>query len=419
MPESKVSDVFDSVKFAANANAPKVLRLHKIHAKAALYETLLFSEKGLILTAPQFFDGIAGSDSEWRKKIFYLLKNGHIKIGLYNVPNAPKPLENMRDYLCRHVAKLSKPLDERKMFCYSSKPNIAELYQNNDSSLKEFDDKVWRHILCGENKPILGREKFALEYMDLIDFFDEFFRDIDTSNINIYDIQNSMFISYNDFFNRTLSDFDKQEKASLFNVGSRSNSEEIIQALIDERSVVDDFLKKNIFELDDTTIEQIRIVTNLLYNKYSLLNFQNVEIHVPYFENDEYMRNALKKIATASNIINLGHYDYENTEIICKEHSLNALSFDEVVGMRNEIIELKEKNHLYSWQDAMKSYQANLREIQNLTFDDENNRNMVVSEGNKKYMYSSRNLLGAMDAVEKELFIHNLKNLIKEDSYIS
>lgn len=148
---------------------------------------------------------------------------------------------------------------------------------------------------------------------------------------------------------------------------------------------------------------------------FIILTCQNC---ITVFDNDEYIRDALEKIATASNI-NLGHYDYENTEIIREEHLLNKLSFDDVVGMRNEIIELKKKNNLHSWQDALESYKTNLTGTKNLVFDNENNRSMVISEGNDNYTFDSRNLRNAVNALKKEFFIHNLENLIKEDSYIS
>ena len=62
-----ITDVFDSVKFSEIENDYDTIRINKIHATAALYEALIFCPEGvLMLSAPQFFDGLAAVDKKWR-----------------------------------------------------------------------------------------------------------------------------------------------------------------------------------------------------------------------------------------------------------------------------------------------------------------------------------------------------------------
>ena len=125
------------------------------------------------------------------------------------------------------------------------------------------------------------------------------------------------------------------------------------------------------------------------------------------------------KVAVTANDTQELDYRYENTEVIRKESSLKSLSFDDIIGMREEIIKLIETDHLPSWQAALQAYRTNRRRTQNIIFDDNNNRDIIISEESDTYMFSSKNLCAAMEAAEKEAFINHIENLISEDSYTS
>lgn len=413
--KSKVSDVFDSVKFATNDNEPAVIRLHKVHATAALYESMFFNSDGLILSAPQFFDGIAGSDSMWRSRIFKLIKQGYIKIGLYNAKGSKNPITSLRDYISRIVAQETKEEGQRKIFHYSSRPNIANRI-SSDAYIRELDQRVWAYILHGSVKPDLGNDTVGMEYRSIIDFFEEFFA-IEQENSSIYSIQESNYISYKDFFENSFK-YSGVDPFALFNLQGVTEREKIISTLMDVRSAVNKFITENPFDLSEQTIIAINTVSNVLYNKYSLMNFRNIELHVPVIR-DTIRRDMLEKVAVTANDTQELDYRYENTEVIRKESSLKSLSFDDIIGMREEIIKLIETDHLPSWQAALKAYRTNLRRTQNIIFDDNNNRDIVISEESDTYMFSSKNLRAAMEAAEKEAFINHIENLISEDSYTS
>ena len=74
---------------------------------------------------------------------------------------------------------------------------------------------------------------------------------------------------------------------------------------------------------------------------------------------------------------------------------------------------------MLSWSAALQAYRTNLKRTQTLDFDDNNNRDIVISEENNTYLFSSKNLREAMEAAEKEAFINHVENLIREDSYTS
>ena len=207
-----------------------------------------------------------------------MIQQGYIKIGLYNAKGSTNPITSLRDYISRIVVQETKEKDKRKIFHYSSRPNIANRI-SSDAYIRELDQRVWAYILHNSPRPDLGTDEIGMEYRSIIDFFEEFFA-IEQENSSIYSIQESNYISYKDFFENSFK-YSGIDPFALFNLQSVAEREKIISTLMDVRSVVNKFIAKNPFNLSEPTILAINTVSNVLYNKYSLMNFRNIELHIP------------------------------------------------------------------------------------------------------------------------------------------
>ena len=291
-----------------------------------------------------------------------------------------------------------------------------------DRFIEEHTKAVWDHILNRSPKPSLGTDPISEELKDLISFFDEFFNCVGNDS-DIYSIQNSQYVSYKDYINNSFCDAEKISDFNpyvLFNLFAVKRRDEFLYSLNNcaNRTELNDFLDENPFNIDSETIRDIKRIYEVLYNKFSLITFNNSKIHVPVIEGED-RRRYLNMLVSASNVNHPNKYKYENTELIRKAtRNITALSLDDVIGMHNEIKELKDLERI-PWNDALNKYKDNLRRTSELEFDD-NFYTMVVSDSSKnsKYLFTSVDVENALDAAIKNVFLDNIDNLLQEDSYI-
>lgn len=400
-----ITNIFDSANFSEitpwyskEDERKNEVESNKFSAKARLLSHIIFNEEPLQLTGPQLIDGyFAIEDNE--RTLFTLMEKGLLKISLYQSPTSKSSIKTIWDYVIPFVL-------QKENFNYSSKPNLMKALSSPKNSdvrfiYKQFTEKLVRK-LSNETSVggyLLDGSIISKELLELDEFLMKLKEKEQLCRNNLYNISTITMPSFPSFFSYSLPNNNLCTHALLNLLFVTTDEKEAFLHKLYEcqnRSEIDFFLFSQRDYMNENVIINTQKVVNLIYNKYSLMPFNKVEVDfdIGGFQQSaqqDYIAQVLETTMEGFQIPSLTHTGIKNlyrTNPSAKNNLDGIMTVENALEIRENIAQIKKGNNI-SWAHAAKRYFNSLKINVGIIYNDSGSYTIQFDEATQKVSQSS------------------------------
>lgn len=399
-----ITNIFDSANFSEiipwyskEDERKNEVESNKFSAKARLLSHIIFNEEPLQLTGPQLIDGYFVIEDNGRT-LFALMEKGLIQISLYQPPTSSSKIKDIWDYVIPFV--LQKPT-----FKYSSKPHLMNALTSSENSyIKSLYDNFTEILVAklsgnvSVRKDITWDSPVSKELSELGEFLIKLKKTEETLRHSIYNISTKRVPSFSEFFSFSLPK--NIETIALLNLPDLLRDDEIncfLQKLYQcqNRSEIDFFLFSQRDYMDENVIINTQKVVNLIYNKYSLMPFNKVEVDFDIdgfqqsFQQD-YIAQVLATTMDGFQTPSLTHTGIKTlykTNPSAKNNLDGIMTVENALEIRENIFYIQKENNI-PWAQAAKKYFDSLKINVGITYNDSGSYTIKFDEATQKVSQS-------------------------------
>ena len=399
-----ITNIFDSVNFSENIPLSKAderkieVESNKFSAKARLLSHIIFNEEPLQLTGPQLIDGYFAIDNN-QEILFTLMKKGLIKISLYQSPTSPSKIENIWDYVIPFVL-------QKTTFKYSSKPHLMNALTSSENSyIKSLYDQFTKILVAKLSGDVSVGEydlwwdsPVSKELSELDEFLRKLKETEEPLRHSIYNISTKRVPLFSEFFSFSLPK--NIQTIALLNLPDLLRDDEIncfLQKLYlcRDRSEMEAYLSSQRNYIHEHIITNTQKIVNLIYNKHSLIPFDDVEIDfdIGAFQQpsqQNYIAQVLETTMEGFQIPSLTHTGIKTlhkTNPSAKNNLDGIMTVENALEIRENISHIKKEKNI-SWTQATEQYFNSLKINVGITFNDSGSYTIKFDEATQKVSQS-------------------------------
>ena len=399
-----ITNIFDSANFSEitpwyskEDERKNEVESNKFSAKARLLSHIIFNEEALSLTGPQLVDGyfVMGDN---RNILFTLMEKGLLKISLYQSPTSKSSIKTIWDYVIPFVLK-------KDFFNYSSKPNLMRALSSPENSdvrfiYNKFTEKLIRKLSneTSVDGYLLDGSLISKELLELDEFLMKLKEKEELCRNNLYNISTITMPSFSTFFSYSLPNNNLYTHALLNLLFIKTDEKEAFLHKLYEcqnRSEIDFFLFSQRDYMDESVIINTQKVVNLIYNKYSLMPFNKVEVDfdISGFQQSaqqDYIAQVLATTMEGFQIPSLTHTGIKNlyrTNPSAQNNLDGIMTVENALEIRENISQIKKENNI-SWAQAAERYFNSLKIHVGIIYNDSGSYTIRFDEATQKVSQS-------------------------------